>query len=91
MQCPGTARGRSIEPQIDFTKWPQLSHAVGAIGLYKGDAHVLGDRKMELGITILAQIALLSVVCATPILAFGVKLAPVPAKSSYVRKGIGER
>ena len=46
---------------------------------------------MELSITIMAQIAVLSVVCATPILAFGVKLVPVPSKASYVRRRIGER
>jgi hypothetical protein len=46
---------------------------------------------MDLSITIMAQIAVLAFVCATPILALGVKRAPATAKSSYVRKCIGER
>ena len=44
-----------------------------------------------MSITILAQIAVFTVVCATPILAFGVKLMPAPATCGYVRKRIGER
>ncbi len=46
---------------------------------------------MELGITILAQIAVFTVACAAPVLAFGVKLMPAPATAGYVRKRIGER
>ncbi len=46
---------------------------------------------MEMGITILAQIAVVTVVCATTVLAFGVKLMPAPAVAGYVRKRIGER
>ncbi len=46
---------------------------------------------MEMGITILAQIAVLSAVCAAPVLAFGIKLMPAPAAAGYVRKRIGER
>ncbi len=51
----------------------------------------MGDRKMEMGITILAQIAVLAAVCATPVLALGIKLMPAPASAGYVRKRIGER
>ena len=46
---------------------------------------------MDLGITIFAQIAVLSVVYTTPILAFGGKLVPASASAGYVRKRIGER
>ena len=46
---------------------------------------------MEMSITILAQIAALSVVCTAPVLAFGIKLMPDPATAGYVRKRIGER
>ncbi len=46
---------------------------------------------MEMGITILAQVAVFSLVCAAPLLAFGVKLIPAPAAAGYVRKRIGER
>ncbi len=46
---------------------------------------------MEMGITILAKIAALNVVCATTVLAFGVKFMPAPAVAGYVRKRIGER
>ncbi len=46
---------------------------------------------MELGITIFAQIAVLSVVCTAPVLAFGIKLMPAPAPAGYVRRRLGER
>ena len=46
---------------------------------------------MDIGITIFAQIAVLTVVCAAPILAFGIKLVPATTRAGYVRKQLGER
>lgn len=52
---------------------------------------MLGDRKMEFGITIAAQLAVLTVVCIGPVLAFGTKLMPARAVPGYARKHLGER
>ncbi len=46
---------------------------------------------MELGITIFAQIGVLMVVCAAPVLAFGIKVMPARAPAGYVRRRLGER
>ena len=46
---------------------------------------------MDIGITIFAQIAVLTVVCAVPVLAFRIKPVPAPAPADYVRQRLGER
>ncbi len=46
---------------------------------------------MEIGITILAQIAILATVCMVPVLTFGIRLSPTAAPVGYVRKRLGER
>ena len=75
----------------EFIESPHSGHASGAIRRYKGDAYVLGDKTMDMGITIAAQLAIFAAVCVGPVLAFGIKLMPARAPAGYVRRQLGER
>ena len=75
----------------EYIETPQFGHASGAIRRYKGDPYVLGDKTMEMGITIAAQLAVFATVCLGPVLAFGIKLMPARAPAGYVRQHLGER